>query len=241
MSSNKNFANREVMDLIIYDYETDKPFLPIDYANTTSHEMTGEDVYAYGGKGHPKRVPFSGEKGGTFTIETQLQSSKLYTLLTGAEAADSIDFVKREKLTSTDGSSLTLTETPIDGTVFVYKADDDCGKAEEISGTGTSITLTKAGTANDKYIVYYQRKLSDVTALKVTTSTFPKMCKIYADTQNKGEDGKLHNEFVKVYKASPQSQYSVSNANTGDPVTVTITFDMMADDNGNVIDYAFTD
>ena len=241
MSSNKNFANREVMDLIIYDYETDKPFLPIDYANTTSHEMTGEDVYAYGGKGHPKRVPFSGEKGGTFTIETQLQSSKLYRLLTGAEAADSIDFVKREKLTSTDGSSLTLTEAPIDGTVFVYKADDDCGKAEEISGTGTSITLTNAGTANDKYIVYYQRKLSDVTALKVTTSTFPKMCKIYADTQNKGEDGKLHNEFVKVYKASPQSQYSVSNANTGDPVTVTITFDMMADDNGNVIDYAFTD
>ena len=38
MSSNKNFANREVMDLIIYDYETNKPFLSIDYANTTSHE-----------------------------------------------------------------------------------------------------------------------------------------------------------------------------------------------------------
>ena len=106
MSSNKNFANREVMDLIIYDYETNKPFLSIDYANTTSHEMTGEDVYAYGGKGHPKRVPFSGEKGGTFTIETQLQSSKLYRLLTGADAEDNIDFVKREKLTTEDGKTL---------------------------------------------------------------------------------------------------------------------------------------
>ena len=241
MSSKKNFANREVMDLIIYDYETNKPFLSIDYANTTSHEMTGEDVYAYGGKGHPKRVPFSGEKGGTFTIETQLQSSRLYRLLTGADAEDNIDFVKREKLTTEDGTSLVLTETPIDGTIFVYKADDDCGKEEQISATGKNVTLTNAGTAKDKYIVYYQRNLSNVTALKVTTSTFPQMCKIYADTQNKGEDGKTHNEFVKVYKASPQSQYSVSNANTGDPVTVTITLDMMADDDGNVIDYAFDD
>lgn len=236
---NNTFANREVMDLIIYDYVTNKPFLSIDYANTTSHEISGENTYAYGGKGHPKRVPFSGEKGGTFTIETQLQSSELYSLLTGAELTNTIDFVKREVLTTADGTTLTLTNTPINGSVFVYKADDDCGKSVEMTVSDKTVTFTTSATAKDKFIVYYQIKRENMDVLKVTTTTFPRLCKIYADTFNKGEDGIIYDELVKVYKASPQPQFSVSNANTGDPVTVTITFDMMADDEGNIIDYAF--
>ena len=49
-------ANREVCDMIFVEYKTKKPFLSVDYANTSSVELTGENVYAYGGKGHPKRV-----------------------------------------------------------------------------------------------------------------------------------------------------------------------------------------
>ena len=78
-------ANREVCDLIFLDYATKKPFLNLDYANVTTTELTGESIFAYGGKGHPKRVQFSGEKGGTLTIETQLQSVKLWQLLTGGD------------------------------------------------------------------------------------------------------------------------------------------------------------
>lgn len=77
MGLNTTMANREVCDLIFVDYTTKKPFLNLDFANTTSTELTGETMFAYGGKGHPKKVSFAGEKGGTLTIETQMQSVKL--------------------------------------------------------------------------------------------------------------------------------------------------------------------
>lgn len=83
------FANREVCDLIFEDYATKTPFLNMDYANVSTTEITGETVFAYGGKGHPKRVAFSGERGGTLTIETQMQSFKLYQLLTGGDMSKS--------------------------------------------------------------------------------------------------------------------------------------------------------
>ena len=245
MSSNKNFANREVMDLIIYDYETNKPFLPIDYANTTSHEMTGEDVYAYGGKGHPKRVPFSGEKGGTFTIETQLQSSRLYRLLTGADAEDNIDFVKREKLTTEDGTSLVLTETPIDGTIFVYKADDDCGTA--ISGALSNGTFTAgeiSGIAiGDKCVVYYMEELTSAQKISIKSTTFPKYFTAYMETKDKTEAGEDVWLRMIAWKCAPQTDFTLEMSNNGDPASVTITCDLMVDteNDNNILDMIMLD
>lgn len=95
---NTNMANREVCDLIFLDYLTKKPFLNLDYANTTTTELTGETTYAYGGKGHPKRIAFDGEKGGTLTIETQMQSFKLWELLTGGTISKSAKYYVRKEL-----------------------------------------------------------------------------------------------------------------------------------------------
>ncbi len=58
----KQMANREVCDMVFVDYKTKEPFLFCDYANTSSQELTGENVFAYGGKGHPKKITFSGER-----------------------------------------------------------------------------------------------------------------------------------------------------------------------------------
>ena len=51
MGINSNMASREVCDLIFVDYATKKPFLNLDYANVTTTELTGESLFAYGGKG----------------------------------------------------------------------------------------------------------------------------------------------------------------------------------------------
>lgn len=140
MAMNSTMANREVCDLIFLDYATKKPFLNLDYANVTTTELTGESIFAYGGKGHPKRVQFSGEKGGTLTIETQLQSVKLWQLLTGGDVSKSAKFVVRKELITADGSSVALPETPIPGTVAVYAAEDDCGTELACTVNGSSVT-----------------------------------------------------------------------------------------------------
>lgn len=50
MSVNPNMANREVCDCIFLDFKTKKPFLNCDYANTTTTNVTGTSVKAYGGR-----------------------------------------------------------------------------------------------------------------------------------------------------------------------------------------------
>lgn len=234
---NSTMANREVCDLIFLDYATKKPFLNLDYANVTTTELTGESIFAYGGKGHPKRVQFSGEKGGTLTIETQLQSVKLWQLLTGGDVSKSAKFVVRKELITADGSSVTLPETPIPGTVAVYAAEDDCGTELACTVNGSSVTLTAPLNADDKVIVYYMKEVTDkVSRINIKSTSFPKNFTVYGDTVMKTEEDELLGYHLTAYKCAPQSSMSLSFSNSGDPGSLTITCDLLADQDDNILD-----
>lgn len=237
MAMNSTMANREVCDLIFLDYATKKPFLNLDYANVTTTELTGESIFAYGGKGHPKRVQFSGEKGGTLTIETQLQSVKLWQLLTGGDVSKSAKFVVRKELITADGSSVTLPETSIPGTVAVYAAEDDCGTELACTVNGSSVTLTAPLNADDKVIVYYMKEVTDkVSRINIKSTSFPKNFTVYGDTVMKTEEDELLGYHLTAYKCAPQSSMSLSFSNSGDPGSLTITCDLLADQDDNILD-----
>ena len=237
MAMNSTMANREVCDLIFLDYATKKPFLNLDYANVTTTELTGESIFAYGGKGHPKRVQFSGEKGGTLTIETQLQSVKLWQLLTGGDVSKSAKFVVRKELITADGSSVTLPETSIPGTVAVYAAEDDCGTELACTVNGSSVTLSAPLNADDKVIVYYMKEVTDkVSRINIKSTSFPKNFTVYGDTVMKTEEDELLGYHLTAYKCAPQSSMSLSFSNSGDPGSLTITCDLLADQDDNILD-----
>lgn len=238
MGNNKNMANREVCDLIFVDYATKKPFLNLDFANVTTTELTGENVYAYGGKGHPKKVSFSGEKGGTLTIETQIQTVKLWQMITGGEVSKTAKIMTREELTVTgSGATVTLSGTPVAGSVVIYKADDDCGTPLAITGDSTTITLTQALTDGDKVIAYYIKELSSkVETINIKSTSFPKNFIVYGDTIMKTEDDEVLPMKMTIYKCAPQSNISLGFSNNGDPATITITADLMSDSDNNMLD-----
>lgn len=231
--ANPNMANREVADLIFYDYKTKKPFLNLDYANVVTNELTGETVYGYGGKGHPKRISFAGERGGTITIETQIQTVKLWELITGGEVTKSAKFVAREELTVADGK-VTLGATPVEGTVVAYAAEDDCGTELSITATGTEVTVT--GVTGD-VIVYYMKELTEgVTRINIKSTSFPKNFIVYGDTIMKTEDDEILPYKIIGYKCSCQPNLSLSYSNTGDPATISLVADLMADADDNILD-----
>lgn len=238
--SNKNMANREVCDLIFVDYSTKKPFLNLDFANVTTTELTGENVYAYGGKAHPRRVSFSGEKGGTLTVETQIQTVKLWQLITGGEVSKTAKFMTREELVvGTGGTEITLSDTPVAGSVVIYKADDDCGTELANSVDAKKATLTQALTEGDKVIAYYIKELTDkVERINIKSTSFPKNFIVYGDTIMKTEDDEILPMKMTAYKCAPQSNISLGFSNNGDPQTVTITADLMADEDDNMLDLA---
>ena len=235
---NPNMANREVCDLIFVDYATKKPFLNLDFANVTTTELTGESVFAYGGKGHPKRVQFAGERGGTITIETQIQTVKLWQLITGGEVTKSAKFVTRVETTvGTGGTAITLTDTPVVGSVVVYKAGDDCGTELACSAEGTTVTLTSALTEGDKVIVYYMKEVTDkVQRINIKSTSFPKNFIVYGDTIMKTEDDEVLPYKLTAYKVAPQSNMSLSFSNNGDPGSITITCDLLCDGDDNILD-----
>lgn len=230
------FANREVCDLIFEDYVTKKPFLNIDYANVSTTEITGETIFAYGGKGHPKRVAFSGERGGTLTIETQMQSFKLYQLLTGGDISKSARYINRDKLIIADGK-VTLTDLPSEGAaVNVFRAGDDCGAALEVTVAGKEVTVTGA-TDGEEVIAYYVKDMTQkVQKISIKGSSFPRAFTVYGDTVMKTEEGELLPYKFIAYKAAPQSNMSIAMSNNGDPSVITITCDLMVNDKDEMLD-----
>lgn len=237
MGFDSTMANREVCDLIFVDYATKKPFLNMDYANVSTTELTGESVFAYGGKGHPKRVQFSGERSGTLTIETQMQSVKLWQLITGGDTDKSAKYVVRKELSTADGTTVALEDTPVTDTVVVYADGDDCGTELECSVEGKNITLTSALNAGDKVIVYYMKEVAGgVERVNIKSTSFPKNFIVYGDTVMKTENDEILPYRLIAYKCAPQSTLSLSFSNNGDPGTITVTCDLMADQDDNILD-----
>ena len=234
MSLTSNMANREVCDLIFLDYKTKAPFLNLDFANTTTTELTGETVYAYGGKGHPKRVAFDGEKGGTVTIETQMSNFALFQMVTGGETLSAAKYYVREELPVSE-NKITLSATPEASTLVVFDGADDCGTALTTSGSGTTITLTGATSATA--IAYYMKAAgANAKAIRIKADSFPKDFIVSGDTIMKTEDGDILPYRMTYYKLHPQSNFSLAFANTGDPGTITITCDMLVDADDNMLD-----
>lgn len=236
--SNPNMANREVCDLIFVDYATKKPFLNLDFANVSTTELTSESVFAYGGKGHPKRVQFAGERSGTITIETQIQTVKLWQLITGGEISNTAKFVTRvETVVGADGAAISLTDTPVAGSVVVYKADDDCGIELPCTVADSTVTLTTALTAGDNVIVYYMKEVTTgVQRINIKSTSFPKNFIVYGDTIMKTEDDEILPYRLIAYKCAPQSNLSLSFSNSGDPGTISIVCDLMANQDNDMLD-----
>lgn len=236
----KQMANREVCNLIFVDYKTKKIFLDCDYANTSSQELTGENVFAYGGQGHPKRITFSGERAGTLTIETQIQTPKLWELMTGGKSSKTATFMRKEKATVKDQNKVTISDKKVTlekDKVWVYDAEDRNLETpiKVTAASAQEITLEQAETGKE-VVVFYVATRQDVYSISIKATDFPKAFTVYGETFMKTTDDDVLPYIFVAHKVVPQANMSLSFANSGDPGSVTLTCDMMVDDDGNMLD-----
>lgn len=241
MAMNPNMANREVMKLVLLDYKTKVPYMNIDFANVSTTNFTANRVYAKGGWGAPNRVGFDGERTGTLQIDTQIMPAKLFALLSGKDIAKTATVLKREVLTA-GADGIQLSESPKAGTVQVFAASDDCGtpiadtNVAEKKVTGTGISDGK------NYIAYYYlEKKTGVQSIKFDADTFPKAFEIRGEMPFKTEDEEEVMCDLTYFKAQPQATFNLAFQNTGDPTTVSITFDCYANQDGDIYDMTFED
>lgn len=241
MSFNPNMSNKEVADLIFLNFKDKTPFLNLDYANVTTTGLQADREYATGGQGAPRRVAFDYNRNGTLTIQTQITTMKLFSMLSGSEITESFKYVKRivlpanaGKLTIPDNISFTA------GSVYVYAENDDCGTALEITVTDKEITLP-SGSTTGNFIVYgIVNVTTGAQTVKFNSKTFPKAFTVYGETPWKTEDDEIVAMHLAYYKAVPQSAFELSFSNTG-VIDMSITCDLLADDNNNMYDMSIVE
>ena len=171
-------------------------------------------------------MQFDGSRTGTLTIEAQVYPVKVFQMLSGNDLGTEANFLKREKVTAADTTKLTLTDAAAGTYVQVFKADDDLGT--ELTATVADKEVTVTVESGVEYVVYYYKKAAKPQVIHLDSKHFPK-----------AENDEIVEAHPIWYKAAPQAAFELSWQNTGDPVSLTMTFDVMADADGNIYDMIY--
>ena len=230
----KKTANRKGANIQLRKYSDKSLFAYIDYVNSVAVELTAGRVYATGGDSGARQVGFDDPIEGSIKLSTQIVPIEFVALACSPDGvAEGGEIGIREKLTATEGK-VTLTKTPVAGTIYVYKEGEDItANPAATTATGMEVTIADA-KAGDVYIAYYIVASEDAKSATFSNDKTPGCYIIYGDTVWKDTNDTISAEHFKAYKAMPQKAFSITYQGSGDPLTFEMTFDLMEDDDGNV-------
>lgn len=233
-----NKANRRVCDVYITTLKTGKPFLYLETANTTTQSLSGDSVYALA-RGE-RAIAWDEPAEGTMTIEAQVLPFKVYALMSDGVIRNDAEFPVHETIACTEAGKLTLANEPNGGVAFVF-AKGEFGNGDGIVGTVADSAFTATTPADikvgDEYEVgYIVKKTTGVNRISFGSKFEVQDYIVVMSTLEKDEQGVQTPYIMKAYKAKPQRNFEMSQASTGDPASITLTFDLLRDKDGNFFD-----
>lgn len=238
-----NKANRQTCDVDIRFLKDKVPFVKFDTANTTTAGLTGDSVYAMA-KGN-RRIAFPNPVTGTMSITAQVYPFKFFSLLSDGVIETSAAYADTQTVKCATAGKVSITmptgQTIVPGTVFVYPAGSFGDEDAKIAGTFASneFTATEASAiaVDSEYEVgYIVSRTQGVKKIAFNNKKLPKDYFITQKTVDKDEDGLLTPFIMTAYKATIQRTFELSFASEGDPTSVTLTFDLLEDKDGNILD-----
>lgn len=235
MAKELNMANRQCCDVHILDYATKKPWMLVDFCNTTTAGFSADAVYA--NKKGAKDIKFDNPLEGTMKLNFQVHPFQIYALYSDGEIETSALIARRENVTGGTAGKLTLTNTPKAGTV--YAVDPESGKI--IEGTVSAKEFTAKTTSDIKEgttyeVSYLEEKTAGVKKISFNNKKTPKDFFIQMETVDKDEQGKLVPVRITAYKASPNRTLDLSFSSDGDPAEIEIELSVLQNEDGDVMD-----
>ena len=85
-------------------------------------------------------------------------------------------------------------------------------------------------------VCYLVNKSTGVKSIQFNNKKVPKDYRITQETLDKDENGNLVPIKITAYKATIQRNLDLSFSSEGDPASITLTFDVLEDKDGNVLD-----
>lgn len=238
-----NKANRQTCDVDIRVLKTMMPFLFFDNANTTTSGLSGDSAHAMA-KG-ARKISFQNPIEGTMSIEAQVYPFKFFSLLSDGVIESTAAYGDTQTVTATAAGSIDIVVpeggTIKAGTVFVFPKDSFGDEEALIEGTlaQNKFTATTEGdivSGEDYTVGYVITRTSGVKKISFNNKKLPKDYYITQKTVDKDEEGLLTPFIMTAYKASIQRNFELSFSSEGDPATVTLTFDLAEDKDGNIFD-----
>lgn len=256
--ANAKFGAKEVMDVVLYDMETDKPVIQFDSLKTSSISVTSEKVYARGGKGNPKLITWEINKEATLTIEDALISPKSLELISGIARKIGVQTIRMRQVTEyEDGENkgrmyplkadaegkITLAFTPKTeaAKILVYPYESDCEEDALIDTSAATLegnVLTVAAAKDQRVVVYYDYESEETAETYVIDAEhFSGTYKLVGDTvlrnQRTGKDEAFQ---ITIPNLKFTSNLELGFAADGDPSTTTFECEVMRDiDTGAMI------
>jgi hypothetical protein len=238
-----NKANRQVCDVDIRILKTMAPFLKFDTANTTTAGLSADSVYAMA-KGS-RKIAFANPLEGTLSVEAQVLPTRFYALFSDGTIDNTAVYADSQTVECSVAGELTLT-VPKDGsivagTVFAYPEDSFGDESAMIAGTFadgkfTATTASEIATETS-YTIGYVINRTGVKKISFNNKKVPKDYFITMSTVDKDENGLLTPFKIIAYKATIQRNFELSFSSEGDPASISATFDLMEDKDGNVLDF----
>jgi hypothetical protein len=169
---------------------------PIDYATETTISATGQRLDIRAGQGFYKIVSMDYQKDCTFKCTLALVDIKVIAEKLGSAVTTAAATVpKKELLAASASNTITLTETPLAGTLKIYKKSDerDLGTLQT---TGTPATTVDTYSITDKvvtlnpttapegagfYVFYDYTSGTATDTIKITANNFPGFIRIIGD------------------------------------------------------------
>lgn len=236
-----NMANRQCCDLDIREFASNKPFMFADFCNTTTAGFTGDSVYAM--KKGSKAIAFPNPIDSTITIEFQCHPFKVYSLLSDGTISSEAVLPVRKEVKCTTAGTLTIPDVvAVENTVYVYNSGDFGG--EEIKGTATNTTGVSFTATTDTdvevdstYLVcFLEKKTTGVQRVEFNNKKNIRDYRITMETLDKDANGLYYPARITAYKVTPKRQFEAKFASDGEPATITMTFDALEDNEGNILD-----
>jgi hypothetical protein len=217
--ANLRYGMKEVANVIFFDISTKKPAIFFDTLKVATIENESESAEARGGQGNNKILSWDFGRSATLTLQDALLSDTSLSLLAGNAVNESnVRVVGREVLTAVlDGTApatkVSLAQTPITGTVSVYKMSGAIMTTEVTTFTLSSkdVKIATGTNVGDQLMVFYEYTLaSGASQITFSGNAFPATYRVVGDTVVRGEDGVDRKMQFVIPKAKLQSNFSLA-------------------------------
>ena len=245
MSNLRGFAIKDASSIYLYEKLANgqKELVSFfDYANSFGLNISAEQIYALA-KGVNK-IAFDGVPEGTLNFECEVLTEDLLKTKLGRDIIkENAKIAKREVLT-VDSNEVTITGTPIGDAVTVFELHEgstvEHKAVVEVDGIDDKvIDLTSAGLEDGvKVAVYYLEEKADAKKVKLGVGGTKKQYEIHAKVM--GKDTLGQDVFLEIVLDNASAELNVElNLEAANPSSVSTTFQLLANDNGEFGEIVF--